>query len=407
MRIILAVSGGIDSMYLANRASDIFPEASFAIAHCNFRLRGTESDGDESFVKEWAGRHGIPVHIKRFDTADYAAEHGISIEMAARELRYGWFEELRVSEGYDSIALAHNANDNAETLILNLLRGTGSRGIRGMAASTENFLVRPLLGITREEIHEWMEEHSCEWREDSSNADSVYKRNLVRNEIFPLFRRINPSAVETLNADMKRFALVDDVARTYFELRKESLFNEDGSISVAALMADPHWEYLLWRCVEDSGINAEEFASLCACMDSGRQYAGKRFGPVLGAADRLVSGYCDTTESKKLKTEIFPIAELDSIRQPVGVLVIDAEAIKLPLKIRNWQRGDWMRPLGLGGRKKISDILTESGYSIDQKKSARVIELDGSHVGALLCERIDDSLKITSKTEKVLRISFE
>lgn len=188
----------------------------FAIAHCNFGLRGADSDADESFVRDWAARYGITCHVKRFETSAYAASEGISIEMAARRLRYHWFGELCREHGYSAVAVAHNANDNAETLILNLLRGTGVRGIIGMKESgfipDPDFqdipLYRPLLSMTREDIEAFAAEHGLQWREDATNALNDYKRNKIRNLVFPVFREINPRFVEVLNRDMERFSSV-------------------------------------------------------------------------------------------------------------------------------------------------------------------------------------------------------
>ena len=210
--LLVAVSGGIDSMCLAEKVR--LEGGPFAIAHCNFGLRDEESDSDEAFVKAWADSHGIPCHVRRFETSAYAAKEGISIEMAARRLRYHWFGQLCREHGYEGVAVAHNANDNAETLILNLLRGTGVRGLLGMKA--EGFvpdpefadvpLYRPLLGMSRADIEAFAAEHGLSWREDRTNALNDYKRNKIRNLVFPVFREINPSFVETLNKDMERFA---------------------------------------------------------------------------------------------------------------------------------------------------------------------------------------------------------
>lgn len=270
MKILLATSGGIDSMYLANRAPELFSGASFAVAHCNFHLRGEESDSDEAFVREWCTGHGITCHVKDFQTSDYAAALGISIEMAARELRYGWFEELCRENGYDAVAVAHNANDNAETLILNLLRGTGSRGIRGM--SKESHLggltvLRPMLDISRESIRAWMEGQGLEWREDSTNADSSYRRNRIRNEVFPLFSKINPGFLRTLGRDMQHFAQIDDIAEDYYSSAIDGLRTARGGISVDALLALKHWEFVLWRIVEPSGMSEETFEKFVELLE--------------------------------------------------------------------------------------------------------------------------------------------
>ena len=389
-------------MYMANRAPELFPGAVFAVAHCNFRLRGEESDGDEAFVRAWCAEQGMECFVRSFDTADYAAEHGLSIEMAARELRYSWFAELCREQGFEAVAVAHNADDNAETLILNLLRGTGIRGVRGMGG--REGVLRPLLGTSRSDIRAWMSEHGRPWREDRTNADSAYKRNLIRNEVFPLFARINPSFIRTLNADMRRFAQADDIAEEYVREVSRKVLLPDGSISTTALLASEHWEFVLWRLLEDSGIGAEQFASLAEALREGRQTAGRRYGPVTGASDRLIIG---KTGQKRPRIEFIPREELKSLKQEEGVLVADADRIPRPLKIRPWQHGDWMTPLGMRGRKKISDIFTDLHVPLTEKENALVIELDGSHVAALLCRRIDDGVKITAATRRVLRISME
>lgn len=274
-KILLAVSGGIDSMYLANRAPELFPGARFAVAHCNFTLRGAESDGDEAFVRGWCAERGLTCFTRRFDTAGYAAGHGVSIEMAARELRYAWFAELCRGHGFAAVAVAHNADDNAETLILNLLRGTGTRGLRGMG--DHDGIVRPLLGTSRAEIRDWMEAHGCAWREDSTNADSTPKRNRIRNEVFPVFARINPSFIRTLGDDMERIARVDDIAEAWFRSVRDGLTTEDGAVRIPAVLTLAHWEYALWRLLEGAGLSGPTFGKLVALL---RRYRDEARGTV-------------------------------------------------------------------------------------------------------------------------------
>ena len=273
MKVLLAVSGGIDSMYMLHRAPDLFPGASLAVAHCNFRLRGAESDGDEAFVREECEKAGLTLFVKRFDTSAHASANGISIEMAARELRYAWFRELCREHGFDAVATAHNANDNAETLILNLLRGTGTKGLRGIP--DHGSIVRPLLGVARDEIREWMERHGFEWREDSTNAESEVKRNKIRNRVFPVFAEINPSFVRTLGEDIERIRQTDDIADDYFreaaarivKYAPEAASGAILEISVPGLLALKHWRYVLWRIIEDYSFSAETFAKLCELLD--------------------------------------------------------------------------------------------------------------------------------------------
>ena len=281
MKILLAVSGGIDSMYMANRAPELFPGACFAVAHCNFGLRGEESDGDEAFVREWCGKRDMECFARRFDTAEYASGKGISIEMAARELRYAWFAELCSGHGFEAVAVAHNLNDNAETAILNMLRGTGPRGMRGMSKSsryssggTVTEIRRPLLDVSREEITDWMTVNKCGWREDRTNADCDYKRNRIRNRVFPLFREINPSFLRTLNRNSEHFALADDIAEDYF--RSSGLDMEKG-VDIRELLALKHWKYVLFRLTEPYGLSEETFGKLTELLESDRTISGKAF----------------------------------------------------------------------------------------------------------------------------------
>ena len=389
-------------MYMANRASELIPGAHFAVAHCNFQLRGDDSDADEAFVRAWCEERGLSCHVRHFDTEAEAAVRGISIEMAARDLRYAWFRELCREHGYTAVALAHNANDNAETLMLNLLRGTGSRGIRGM--SEREGIIRPLLGTSREQIRAWMEENGHSWREDRTNGENIYRRNMIRNEVFPVFARINPSFVRTLNADMKRFAQVDDIAEDYFRESYGRILDDKGNIIVSMLLRDRHWEFLLWRLLENSTIGAQEFDSLVETLKCGRQIGGKVFGPVTGGSDRLIIN--NITPSKELKWKIVPRSSLSSLKTPKGVLIADADKLAQPLNIRPWKEGDWMHPFGMRGRKKLSDMFTDLKWSTPEKEHAEVIELDGSHVAALLCERIDDSIRVDEHTSRVLIFSY-
>lgn len=299
MRILLAVSGGIDSMYLANRAPELFPGARFAVAHCNFRLRGAESDGDEAFVRAWCAERGIACFVECFDTRAYAAEHGISIEMAARELRYDWFARLRRERGFDAVAVAHNADDNAETLLLNLLRGTGTRGLRGMG--DRDGIIRPLLDMPRAGIRDWMLAHGCAWREDSSNAENTPRRNRIRNEVFPVFARINPSFIRTLGEDMRRIALTDDIAEAYFRSVREGLTTESGAIRIPAVLALEHWEYVLWRLVEEFALSGPTFGKLVALL---RRYRDAPRGTVTIGGKVFEGNGVKLTVEKEL---LFPI----------------------------------------------------------------------------------------------------
>lgn len=281
MKTLLAVSGGIDSMYMAHRYMMTAKPEDLAVAHCNFCLRGEESDGDEAFVREWCDSRSVRCHVRRFDTAAYAEANGLSIEMAARALRYAWFAELCREYGYDEVAVAHNANDNAETLMLNLLRGTGGRGMSGMKiegtvpGAADVRLVRPLLGTSRAEIAFRMEKEGLKWREDHTNAETVYKRNKIRNVVFPVFEEINPAFLKALSRDMAHLAQEHEIAERYF--RECGLGTLEEGVNVRSLMARPNWEWLLYRLCEPYGPSEETYDKLVALLRSGRTISGKTF----------------------------------------------------------------------------------------------------------------------------------
>ena len=375
--LLLAVSGGIDSMCLAQKVR--LEGGPFAIAHCNFGLRGADSDGDEAFVRSWAADCGVPCHVKRFDTKAFASTQGISVEMAARRLRYHWFGQLCREFGYEAVAVAHNANDNAETLILNLLRGTGLRGLVGMKASgflpDPDFgdipLLRPLLGMTREQIEAFAREQGLSWREDATNAQNDYKRNKIRNLVFPVFQEINPRFVETLNRDMERFANELSVAVQDPEsVAARGLMNGRGPLPEAV-----------------GGTRSE------ATKDSGS----------CAAAESPMSNL--TTE---FDIRMEPWDGTESVMQPKGVLILDADKAGELVEGR-WESGDWIRPLGAPGKKKMQDWFTDHHIPADEKPFIPLLKsaADPHHVLAVIGHCIDHGVRVTKSTRQILRISVK
>ncbi len=374
--LLVAVSGGIDSMCLAEKVR--LEGGPFAIAHCNFSLRGAESDGDEAFVRRWAAANGVPCHVRRFDTEAFAAAEGISVEMAARRLRYHWFGELCREYGYEGVAVAHNANDNAETLLLNLLRGTGLRGLLGMKtrgfipdpAFSDIPLLRPLLGMTRAEIEAFAAEHGVQWRDDATNALNDYKRNKIRNLVFPVFREINPRFVETLNRDMERFA--------------EEVPGE-GVCPPTVGCADP--SHLRWAPPSYTAEGGHGLADI-----------------------------------HPLRTTEYAISEepwdgMLPVKQPAGMLILDADKLETGLRaallregagaLGSWESGDWIRPLGAPGRKKMQNWFTDHHIPAGEKPFVPLLRSprDRHHILAVIPFCIDQSVRVTAATRRILRIS--
>lgn len=289
---LLAVSGGIDSICLASLFLNSSAGRRFAVAHCNFHLRGEDSDSDEALVAAWCGRNGVRYHKADFDTEQYASSHNISIEMAARELRYDWFSSLCKDNGYYGVAVAHNANDNAETLILNLLRGTGLRGITGMQVETVVpvtrdelsgvRLLRPMLSFNRNQIEEYVAANSLEYHDDRTNAETVYKRNRIRHLVFPVFESLNPSFLTTFAREMNAFSEVQEIADDYFISVRESVCEPAGKdellrVNAVRLCHLKHYKYVLYRLLEAYGFRDRLLEPVVRLLESGKTFSGKVF----------------------------------------------------------------------------------------------------------------------------------
>lgn len=289
---LLAVSGGIDSICLASLFLNSSAGRRFAVAHCNFHLRGEDSDSDEALVAAWCGRNGVRYHKADFDTEQYASSHSVSIEMAARELRYDWFASLCRENGYYGVAVAHNANDNAETLILNLLRGTGLRGVTGMQAETVVpvtrdelsgvRLLRPMLSFSRKQIEEYVAANSLEYHDDRTNAETVYKRNRIRHLVFPVFESLNPSFLTTFAREMNAFSEVQEIADDYFIAVRESVCEPAGKdellrVNAVRLCHLKHYKYVLYRLLEAYGFRDRLLEPVVRLLESGKTFSGKVF----------------------------------------------------------------------------------------------------------------------------------
>lgn len=289
---LLAVSGGIDSICLASLFLNSSAGRRFAVAHCNFHLRGEDSDSDEALVAAWCGRNGVRYHKADFDTEQYASSHSVSIEMAARELRYDWFASLCKDNGYYGVAVAHNANDNAETLILNLLRGTGLRGITGMQAESvvpvtrEDLagvrLLRPMLSFSRKQIEEYVAANSLEYHDDRTNAETVYKRNRIRHLVFPVFESLNPSFLTTFAREMNAFSEVQEIADDYFLSVRESVCEPAGKdellrVNAVRLCHLKRYKYVLYRLLEAYGFRDRLLEPVVRLLESGKTFSGKVF----------------------------------------------------------------------------------------------------------------------------------
>ena len=321
---LLAVSGGIDSICLASLFLNSSAGRRFAVAHCNFHLRGEDSDSDEALVAAWCGRNGVRYHKADFDTEQYASSHNVSIEMAARELRYDWFASLCRDNGYYGVAVAHNANDNAETLILNLLRGTGLRGITGMQVESvvpvtrEELsgvrLLRPMLSFSRKQIEEYVAANSLEYHDDRTNAETVYKRNRIRHLVFPVFESLNPSFLTTFAREMNAFSEVQEIADDYFISVRESVCEPAGKddllrVNAVRLCHLKHYKYVLYRLLEAYGFRDRLLEPVVRLLESGKTFSGKVFEAP--GYELITAGEClIVRKSARVVSESHVISEL-------------------------------------------------------------------------------------------------
>ena len=379
---LLAVSGGIDSICLASLFLNSSAGRRFAVAHCNFHLRGEDSDSDEALVAAWCGRNGVRYHKADFDTEQYASSHNVSIEMAARELRYDWFASLCRDNGYYGVAVAHNANDNAETLILNLLRGTGLRGITGMQVETVVpvtrdelsgvRLFRPMLSFSREQIEEYVAANSLEYHDDRTNAETVYKRNRIRHLVFPVFESLNPSFLTTFAREMNAFSEVQEIADDYFISVRDGVCEPAGKDELLRVNAVrfchlKHYKYVLYRLLEVYGFRDRLLEPVVRLLESGKTFSGKVFEAP--GYELITAGEClIVRKSARVVSESHVISEL-----------ADAHGDRANLQgdLRGGTRGGVTvgTPVGVQGGKRGSVMVgkwggTQNGAQVDKQGGA-------------------------------------
>ena len=379
---LLAVSGGIDSMCLASLFLNSSSGRRFAVAHCNFHLRGEDSDSDEALVAAWCGRNGVRYHKADFDTEQYASSHSVSIEMAARELRYDWFASLCRDNGYYGVAVAHNANDNAETLILNLLRGTGLRGITGMQVETVVpvtrdelsgvRLLRPMLSFSRKQIEEYVAANSLEYHDDRTNAETVYKRNRIRHLVFPVFESLNPSFLTTFAREMNAFSEVQEIADDYFISVRESVCEPAGKdellrVNAVRLCHLKHYKYVLYRLLEVYGFRDRLLEPVVRLLESGKTFSGKVFEAP--GYELITAGECLIVRNA---ARVVPDSPVVSERADVH-----GDRTNLQGGLRGGTRGGVTvgTPVGVQGGKRGSVMVgkwrgTQNGVQVDKQGGA-------------------------------------
>jgi len=418
-KILLTVSGGIDSSVML----DLFMRAGYdcGIAHCNFILRGNESDEDEDFVRDLSYKYGIKFYYNRFNTEEYAEDQNISIQMAARKLRYDWFEKVRKLHPFDLIATAHNQDDVLETFFINLSRGSGIRGLTGIKAISGR-IIRPLLFAPRTMIEAYSNKYSISFREDSSNASEKYIRNKIRHKILPLFEAINPSFRNTLMETIQKLRDAEEIYTDEINLRRNEIVTEKDdvlSISLERLRDLPQRKTYLFEFLSEYHFTPKQIVDIDESVNatSGKQFFSTTHRLVKDRSEMIITPIGDEEYRK------YYIAEgTDRIYEPVhlefiiientpgfripsepNIACLDFDLLTFPLLIRKWQSGDYFRPLGMKHRKKLSDFLVDQKISIVEKENLWLL-LNNEDIVWVINQRIDERYKISSETRQVLMI---
>ena len=416
-------------------------KADFVLAHCNFHLRGEESDGDEQFVREYAERNGLKLYVKQFDTIDYAKQHGISIEMAARELRYQWFEELRHELNYDFIAVAHHADDQLETFFINLLRGAGIRGLKGMQP-VNGHIIRPLLDVSREEIHQYALENGIQWREDHTNAETQFLRNKIRHELLPVIDDISKEGRGAILKSISHLASENELYREMVNKELDQMIVHDGEcqrlkfismgadnpgvpqapppavfcrpfrarFSVLSSQLSTLNSQLLFEWLREYGFNSDQVHFILEAMN------GQPGTAFFSATHRV------TIERHGL--ELTPICQkcnisIELFYQQIAhdehfvmdpspkVAQLDHDKLAFPLQLRKWQAGDRFHPLGMKGSRLLSDFLKDLKLSTRQKENVTVLLAADGEIVWVVGYRVDERFKVTEKTRSILKVSIK
>lgn len=417
-KTLLAVSGGIDSVVLAHLFNSIGLD--FGIAHCNFNLRGKESNEDEEFVKNLAASLNNDFHVTSFQTSKIAKSKGISIQMTARDLRYNWFEHIRSTNGYHYIATAHHKGDVVETVLFNLTKGAGLEGLHGIKAVI-NKLVRPLLFASRIEIESYAKQHNIKYREDSSNTLVKYSRNKIRHQVIPILEEINPKAQDSIYYTSEKIKEVELFLKYNFDkLRDEivDLQNDNSIVNVKSLMKIPGYKYILFQILKPFGFTylqsiaiSNSFGGLSGKLFYSRSHVANVDRGILivsSSENKRTNEIIEEDQNEfnfgdlSISTNSFPKKEY-TIEHNNNILAIDKAKLQFPLEIRQWEKGDVFQPLGMDGKKKLSDFMIDAKIPVNLKKQIRVI-LSGVDIVGILEHRLDNRFKITEKTQEVFEI---
>ncbi|MGP1435921.1 MAG: tRNA lysidine(34) synthetase TilS [Phocaeicola sp.] len=402
-KVIVTLSGGPDSVALLRVLLALHYHV--IAAHCNFHLRGIESDRDEEFVRNLCNQVHVPLYVKSFKTIDYANENHLSVEMAARELRYTWFDALKTETNADVIAVAHHRDDSVETILLNLIRGTGINGLRGIQAKNE-YIIRPLLEVSRDEVLTYLDELHQSYVTDSTNLIDEVKRNIIRLDVMPILKRMNPSVndaiIDTAN-HLSDVAKVYNVAMTESKHRVLLKDEEDEKIiDIAQLKREIAPSSVLFEILSPLGFNSAQIKDIIQSLDgqSGKQFSSKEWDIVRDRTEIIAFNKNHQVIIPQLDIKIVNYDADFQIKKDKHLAYLDADKLHLPLTVRHWKHGDKFVPFGMKGTKNVSDYLTDRKFSLFQKQH-QFVACSGSDIVWLIEERIDNRYCVTEDTCRV------
>ncbi|MFL5738820.1 MAG: tRNA lysidine(34) synthetase TilS [Flavisolibacter sp.] len=417
---LLAVSGGLDSTVLCELCYRSGFE--FTMAHCNFALRGEESEDDEKFVKTLAKKYDREFLIKKFDTEAYASANKLSIQEAARNLRYNWFAELRKQKQFSFILLAHHADDNIETLLMNFFRGTGFQGLTGIPPENrESGLLRPLIDVRRQDILDYALSAGLSWREDSSNASSKYTRNYFRNELIPALNKVYPQANENLLANIRRFESIHQLYEySVEELKKKISEQAENELRIPIRKLLKYPLALVYEIIRDYGFGEKQVNEVLALTKaSSGKFIGNDKYRIIKHRDWLIIATKEHTATtfiiEKEQSEInFPGGSIEikywchdkfSLQKKENVAQLDLRHVEFPLLLRRWKPGDYFYPLGMRKKKKLARFFIDMKLSKNRKENVWVMESNKKIIWVVGL-RIDDRFKITDSTKEIISLSL-
>jgi tRNA(Ile)-lysidine synthase len=422
-RILIALSGGVDSVVLAH----LMLKANYdiALAHCNFHLREEESNRDEAFVRSWAEKNGVRLFVKEFDTFAYMKENKLSLEMAARDLRYQWFDSLLKEYGFSYLATAHHLDDSIETFFINLLRGTGIAGLHGIQAKNDK-IIRPLLFATREEILSYAKKNSISFVEDSTNSETKFTRNKIRHNLFPVLRELNPNFEFALKKDIEHLRDTEFVFRREIEKVKQEIIEKEKDvfkIKIERLQELTPLNIYLYEILSEYGFNETHINDILLCLseNSGKQFFSKTHRLLKDRQYIFIDKIKDESKNDfflinqeqgsliyplRMQMEVMRDLKFVNISKSKNIAMLDFDLLKFPLVLRKWRQGDCFVPFGMKKEKKLSDYFTANKYSLIDKENQWILCSEEKIIW-IVGERIDNRFRISNTTKNILKIEVE